>query len=356
MLRRAYLSPGACRSVARAFCSVPGQAPAHDGHADISVANSIASEYVPRIANLSGTRGVIRLAGADVLTFLQGLVTNDVSRLAEAGAPPLYAAILNAQGRVLQDLFLHRQEGEDTVLLVDAHRDGIPELLKSLRRYKLRAAVDIADVSEEYAVWASFGWGAERKKGWPMDPRLSVLGQRAVLAGPPQSSESAPSIYSRQYRHWRIEHGVAEGNEEIPAGEAIPLEYNLDVLQGISFDKGCYVGQELVARAHWSGTVRKRLMPFALKPPEGAVAVGAGVVAEGVKRPAGVVKVINAGSGRGLAVLRLQQALAAAHGKQRLHIQEQPKVQLQPWRPSWWPPHLTADPAAPTAGAAPAEE
>lgn len=51
-----------------------------------------------------------------------------------------------------------------------------------------------------------------------MDPRLSVLGQRAVLAGPPQSSESAPSIYSRQYRHWRIEHGVAEGNEEIPAG------------------------------------------------------------------------------------------------------------------------------------------
>lgn len=61
------------------------------------------------------------------------------------------------------------------------------------------------------------------------------------------------------------------------AGEAIPLEYNLDVLQGISFDKGCYVGQELVARAHWSGTVRKRLMPFALKPPEGGALLASAV-------------------------------------------------------------------------------
>lgn len=301
-----------------------------------AVSSSQASTVPGRVANLCTTRGVIRLAGADVLTFLQGLVTNDVSKLAAAEATPMYAAILNVQGRLLQDLFLHRQAGPDTVLLADVHLDGIPELLRLLRRYKLRAAVDIADVSQSHAVWVNFGFGvASEAEAWAYDPRLSDLGRRAVVEGEPSSPQSAPSLYNREYRHWRIEHGIAEGPEEIPAGEAIPLEYNLDALQGISFDKGCYVGQELVARAHWSGTVRKRLMPFALHPAH-AAAVGSAVEAEGVKRPVGNIRVLNGGSGRGLAMLRLQQGLAAAAGKQSLHIKEQPNQKLQPWQPTWW--------------------
>lgn len=295
-----------------------------------------ASEMAGHVANLSTTRGVIRMAGTDVLTFLQGLVTNDVSKLALPDAPPMYAAILNAQGRLLHDLFLYRQPGPDAVLLADVHLDGIPELLRLLKRYKLRAAVDTADVSQSHSVWVSFGSQNQPKAvSWPHDPRLSVLGRRAVVEGEPCSPHSAPSIYSREYCHWRIEHGIAEGPEEIPAGEAIPLEYNLDALQGISFAKGCYVGQELVARAHWSGTIRKRVMPFALYPSH-AVAIGSAVEAEGIKRSVGNVRVLTEGSKRGLAVLRLQQGLAAAAGKQSLRIRDQPDQQVRPWQPSWW--------------------
>ena len=149
------------------------------------------------------------------------------------------------------------------------------------------------------------------------------------------------------------------------------MEYNLDGLHGISFTKGCYVGQELVARTHFRGAVRKRLMPVVLRPQAGDPAslrseccalamqgdargaetleravcghagttVGANVVAEGgtSKRPVGVVRVLNQGSGRGLAVMRLQEGLQAARGDLKLHVQDTPQVSIAPWRPVWWP-------------------
>lgn len=309
---------------------------------DVTASLCQAADAACSVADLSSTRGVIRMAGADVLTFLQGLLTNDVSALAAPEATPLYAAILNPQGRLLQDMFLHRQTGQDVVLLADVHSDGIPDLLRLLKRFKMRAAVDIADVSDSYTAWARFGSGilldagAENQtKAWPRDPRLNELGRRAVVDTECGSNHLTAVADAAKFRSWRIELGIAEGPEEMPAGDAIPLEYNLDALHGISFDKGCYVGQELVARAHWSGTVRKRLMPFALHPTD-AVAIGSAVECEGVKRPVGAIRVLNTDTGRGLSILRLEQGLAAAAGKGSLHIKGRPSQQLQPWQPTWW--------------------
>lgn len=173
--------------------------------------------------------------------------------------------------------------------------------------------------------------------------------------------------------------GVAEGDSEIPTGEVIPFEFNLDGLNGISFTKGCYVGQELMARTHFKGVVRKRLLPFvAVAPgagsslmhqleaagaaaPRAAVAaaeagaslgsegspvaatvqVGAAVYAEppggsGKRKQVGVVRVVD--GTLGLAVLRLGAVEAArATGQPLLLGEGEAAVELCPWRPDWWP-------------------
>ncbi|KAL5651175.1 hypothetical protein ACJX0J_036633, partial [Zea mays] len=162
--------------------------------------------------------------------------------------------------------------------------------------YRLRSKVEIDNVSENFACWQRFGhdvvhtepstqepeaqsigWGqgvdhagesAAQGNGhgwqWLKDPRLDYLGYRGIFPADtiPPLVESDKEADERHYQLWRIENGVAEGSTEIPKGEAIPLEYNLAGLNAISFEKGCYIGQELIARTHHRGVIRKRLMPM----------------------------------------------------------------------------------------------
>ena len=278
----------------------------------------------------------------------QGLITNDAAPLEAPDAKPLYACILNAQGRYLHDLFLFRvaEEAQPAVLL-DSDAAGADDLVRLLRRYRLRQKVDIDDVSAEYHSWVAFpgpsgtstSTSTGAAAGWPQDPRLAALGQRTVLPAGSAAEPGQPAPW-QAYRLWRIANGVAECDSEIPTGEAVALEYNVDGLHGISFTKGCYVGQELMARTHFKGVVRKRVMPFevvagdagSLRP--GEAVLGAGTSGKEDGKPVGTVRVVE--GGQGLAHLRLRGALAAAESGQPLRTES--GVELRPWRPSWWPP------------------
>ena len=180
-------------------------------------------------------RAVIRLSGEDVRGFLQGLVTNDVN-----GPLPVWAGLLSAQGKCLFD-FLVWSEGGD--LLIDCEAEAVEDLAKRLRMYRLRRPITI-ELDEGLAVH----WSRSGSEGSP-DPRLPELGSRWL--GP--ASEPATGWV----RH-RLSLGVCEGRAEL--GDLLWLECNAAELHGVSFTKGCYVGQENTARMNWRQKVNRRLV------------------------------------------------------------------------------------------------
>ena len=194
------------------------------------------------------SRALVRLAprdGADedVRGFLQGLVTNDVS-----GELPVYAALLSAQGKAMFD-FLVWDEG--SALLLDCEASVAPDLVKRLSLYRLRRQIDIG-VDETVGVH----WSPESVEGSVPDPRLPALGYR-WLATP----EGAPA--DNAWTAHRLSLGVPEGVAEL--GDILWLETNAVELNGVSFEKGCYVGQENTARMNWRQKVNRRLVVVPLE-------------------------------------------------------------------------------------------
>ena len=182
-------------------------------------------------------RALIRLSGEDVRGFLQGLVTNDVS------APlPVWAALLSAQGKALFD-FIVWADGED--VLIDCEAARAEALAKRLTLYRLRRAITIA-VEPVLAVH----WSREGEEGFP-DPRLPELGRRWV------APETAPA---EGWLAHRLSLGVTEGVAELGDGATLWLECNARELNGVSFSKGCYIGQENTARMNYRSTVNRRLV------------------------------------------------------------------------------------------------
>lgn len=193
-------------------------------------------------ASLLTSRALIRLSpldeNEDVAAFLQGLVTNDVK-----GPLPCYAALLSAQGKHMFD-FLVWSDGADLVLDCEAaHAD---ELVKRLSMYRLRRRIAIAR-DEALGVH----WSLAPHDGALPDPRLAALGHRWL--GAPQG-ESADSAWTAH----RLSLGVPEGRAEL--GDILWLETNAVELNGVSFTKGCYVGQENTARMNWRQKVNRRLV------------------------------------------------------------------------------------------------
>lgn len=191
------------------------------------------------------SRGVIETAGDDRRSFLQGLITNDVMALTPGNV--MYAALLTPQGKYLFD-FLVVDDGERLLLDVEAARRD--DLLRRLMLYKLRAKVTITDRTDALAVVLSPTGIA--------DPRHPGLGRRAILPLP--EAEKLPADESAYQAH-RLSLGIPEGSDDFPVDKLLILEGNLDYLNGVSFKKGCYVGQELTARMKHRGKVRKRLLP-----------------------------------------------------------------------------------------------
>ncbi len=240
-------------------------------------------------------RGVVSVSGPDALKLLQGLVTNDVAQLDTA--PAMHSGLLSPQGKILFDFFVVRTR--DGALL-EVARDRAADLVKRLKLYKLRADVSIADVSDAHAVLALFGPGAhlDDPRAYP-DPRLPALGWRAIVAaGEPMDASADAADYHQQ----RIALGVPEGGRDYAFGDAFPHEALFDQLNGVSFTKGCYVGQEIVSRMEHRGTARSRVVPV--------VAAG-GALISGTPVQAGDIEIGTVGSvagDRGLALIRLDRA------------------------------------------------
>jgi folate-binding protein YgfZ len=201
-------------------------------------------------------RGVVEVTGIDRVSFLQGLVSNDVTLAAPGRA--VWAALLTPQGKWLADFFI-LSEGDR--LLLDCERAQAPMLVKLLSRYRLRAKATLRDASEEFAVHAA--WGGVPSGGIVgRDERLPEAGWR-VLDGLPRPDAVADSLW---HAH-RIALGLPDGSRDMEAEKSILLEAGFDELSGVSWSKGCYMGQELTARTKYRGLVKRRLMRVSIEGP-----------------------------------------------------------------------------------------
>ena len=179
-------------------------------------------------------RALVRLSGEGARDFLQGLVTSDV-----AGALPVWAGLLTPQGKCLFDFFVWG-DGDD--LLLDCEEAVADDLIKRLTIYRLRRPITIARDASLAAHWSLDGGGAP-------DPRLATLGNRWL---------GAPDHPASGWLEYRLRLGVCEGRAEL--GDLLWLECNAAELNGVSFTKGCFVGQENTARMNWRAKVNRRLM------------------------------------------------------------------------------------------------
>lgn len=200
-------------------------------------------------------RGLIHLEGADRHEFLQNLITNDIHHLKPGAA--LYACLLNPQGKFLHDFFIH--EGDGFLLLDCEGGDRAQDLYRRLNQYRLRADVKIS-IEEGHPVYAVFGASI----GVP-DPRHVKMGFRSF---------EKPDLEERPFAEWdrhRISLCVPDGSRDLIVGQSTLEEGHIDKLNGVSYEKGCYVGQELTARMHHRGLGKKHLYTVKLGAlPEGA--------------------------------------------------------------------------------------
>jgi hypothetical protein len=183
-------------------------------------------------------RALLRLSGDDVCGFLQGLVTQDVARIDEG---PQWSALLTPQGKVLFDFLLWP---DGNAVLIDAEAEQIEALAKRLALYRLRRPIAIEPVA------GAVHWSRAAGQGTP-DPRLAALGYRWLGA----AGEAAQG-----WDGHRLALGVTEGAAELGNGDTLWLECNARELGGVSFTKGCYVGQENTARMHHRAKVNRRLV------------------------------------------------------------------------------------------------
>ncbi len=198
-------------------------------------------------------RMILRLSGADVRPFLQGLLTQDVDRL--SADTPLYAGLLSPQGKALFALFLFA-DGED--VLIDVAANQAEALAKRLAMFRMRKQVAITP-EPGLIVWQAWGGAG----GLPLDPRSPLAGSRHV--GPPAAmprQTATPDLWHGQ----RLALGLPDA-DEIGSDDLLWLETNARELNGVSFTKGCYTGQENTARMHHRDKLRKRLLPIHLSGP-----------------------------------------------------------------------------------------
>lgn len=294
-------------------------------------------------------RTLINVSGQDTSSFLQGIITNDMFLLEEDAVRAMYAHILNVQGRTLYDIILYSLKGNPdgfNGVLLECDRTVQDSVMQLLKVYKIRRKVNFS-LCPSLSLWALLppnkAAGAAQSKPdvtaadkvlvLEPDPRTELMGWRMVTSGqnnPQELVSACREGNTEEYHRHRYEIGLPEGVKDLPPGEALPLESNLVYMQGISFRKGCYIGQELTARTHHTGVIRKRLMPVTMSAPAETLDQGAALETEGGK-PAGKHR---AGLDTlGLSLVRL------AHAKEPLKLKSSDgaTVTLKATVPDWWP-------------------
>ena len=253
---------------------------------------------------LLSQRSVIAVGGADRVDFLQGLVSNDIARVTPRQA--VWAALLTPQGRFLNDMFV-ADDGAGTLLL-ETERERAAGLVRKLSMYRLRSKVTVEDRAD--ALEVAVAWGPDAATLVPLDgavafadPRLPALGVRVIApAGTASGLLEARGFAATPLQAWdehRLALGVPDGSRDLPVEKALLLENGFDELNGVDWQKGCYMGQELTARTKYRALIKKRLFPVRvegpLPPPGATVHQGGEEVGE-----------LRSGAGdRALALLRL---------------------------------------------------
>jgi tRNA-modifying protein YgfZ len=260
-------------------------------------------------AALLPERGVVKVVGDDARRFLNGLATNDIGKVAPSS--PRFAALLTPQGKIIVDFIVAEAPAADGGgFLLDCPRALAATLVEKLNFYKLRAKVTVEDLSEALGVMAVWDGKGDSEYGlcYP-DPRLPVLGMRIMLP-PHLATEAAADLGAsltdaEAYDAHRIALGVPRGGNDFSYGDTFPHEADMDQFAGVDFDKGCYVGQEVVSRVEHRAAARNRVVPIAFDDfgPIPGLPVMAGDKTVGM--------VGSSSKGRGLALLRLDRVADA---------------------------------------------
>jgi folate-binding protein YgfZ len=226
------------------------------------------------------SRRLISLSGPDATHYLQGVITRNLSP-STPRTHGFYAAFLNAQGRILNDVFIYPDGGKGDGWLIEVDAKEAERLAKHIKRYRLRAKFDVRVVDPgERGVWSLW---REEEGGWTKhsldfngaeefgdgligceDKRAPGMGRRLVLPEGTKPEEDLEESAEESYRVRRYLKGVPEGQDELIREASLPQESNLDFMGAIDYRKGCYVGQELTIRTHHTGVVRKRILPVML--------------------------------------------------------------------------------------------
>ncbi|XP_037946563.1 putative transferase CAF17 homolog, mitochondrial [Teleopsis dalmanni] len=294
-------------------------------------------------------RELIRVSGKEVVPFLQGLTTNDMKHLnsdQSLSNDSMYTMFLNKAGRILYDSIIYRTKDVNT-FLIECDKGISEQLRQHLRLYRVRRKIVIEAAGDKYKPWIVFNpddgdinfdsSGVIGNMQFCTDPRIRELGVR-VIAGVKNEWDDIAEIFSEadkvtvspptndcNYRIRRYKYGVGEGVTDLPPGKCFPLEANGDYLHGVSFQKGCYIGQELTARVYHTGTIRKRFMPIRLTAP-----VSKEVTTVQLASGANIGTIRGISRDRAIGLLRVEQALGA------------PKLLIDGAdcyveKPKWWP-------------------
>jgi hypothetical protein len=266
-------------------------------------------------AALLPDRGVVKVAGDGARNFLHGLVTADVLTLAPGVAR--FCALLTPQGKIIADFFVaEAPAASGGGFFLDVPRALVTALVEKLNLYKLRAKVLIEDLSDILGVLAVWNEASTSEVGIATqsglryaDPRLPALGLR-ILIPPHRAAETAAElgaawVTAGAYDAYRITLGVPQGDSDFKYGDAFPHETDMDQLGGVDFNKGCYVGQEVVSRMEHRGTARTRAVPIRY---DGAAPAAGAPITAGTKQ---IGTMGSAAGGWGVALVRLDRATEA---------------------------------------------
>lgn len=260
-------------------------------------------------------RAVVKVGGPDWRAFLNGLLTQSTLKPSPSGLT--FAALLTPQGRLVNDILIW--EAEEAALL-DVSADAAAAFAARLTTYRLRARVEIAPI--DAVVEVRLGAAAAPGDGWRADPRLPELGARRVKLSKDQADPAVEAAYETMRRRAGVPDGRLDAIET-----DYPIELNFDLLHGIDFHKGCFVGQETTSRMHRRNGVKSRILPLVFDGP--APPFGSEVLAGDLR--AGDLR--GGQDGGALALLRLDRGLEAA-----LTVAGRP-ARAAP--PAWMSPHLS---------------
>lgn len=313
-------------------------------------------------------RKFVRVQGPDTVSFLQGLMTNDMRHFEHCGT--MYTMFLKANGRVFCDTLMYKRPAgtEEHDYLIECDSSVASRLEKHLKLYRLRKKVQVTE-DETFRLWVVFQADLDEEQpsesttpnslscpGGHLhafrDPRLPRLGYR-VLADKDQSdpAERLSSLFTSavgpaqsplSFTTFRYSLGVGEGEKNLPDGKCFPLECNCDYLHGVSFHKGCYIGQELTARTYHTGVIRKRLMPLEFDSPLESLPAESLTDAEIKNADGAAVGKLRGFEGtRGVGLLRIEKVLPG--GQLTLNVGGgDSAIPCRTRKPFWWPSEATA--------------